>query len=330
MPSWLAEIVQSEGGRVRFDRFMEIALYDPVHGYYRVQMKGIGSAGDFSTSPTLSRCLGRAIARWIRAEANELRLRHPAVIELGSGTGELARSIASCFRPWERLRYSVVDLRKPPLGRVKSYDSVRGALEANNGVALLFSNEFVDAFPCRRFVHTESGWDEIWVELRDGRWAERAIAASPDLESTSLSADFAIGQHVEVHESYFSWLKDLCSSMRQGALLTIDYGSSAPENYRGRAKGSLRAYFQHQRLEGVEIYRRPGQQDLTADVNFDDLRRWGNVLGFGEVGYSTQRSFVEKWFPPAFKEVDPATRFLLDPLGAGNAFKVLHQRRLLK
>ena len=32
--SWLAEVVRSEGGRVSFERFMELALYHPLHGYY--------------------------------------------------------------------------------------------------------------------------------------------------------------------------------------------------------------------------------------------------------------------------------------------------------
>jgi len=33
MPSWLAEAAQAEGGKIRFDRFMELALYHPIHGY---------------------------------------------------------------------------------------------------------------------------------------------------------------------------------------------------------------------------------------------------------------------------------------------------------
>jgi hypothetical protein len=78
----------------------------------------------------------------------------------------------------------------------------------------------------------------------------------------------------------------------------------------------------------MEIYRRPGQQDLTADVNFEDLRRQGEALGFDEIGYTTQRDFVQKWYPEALKQDIPATRFVLDAEGAGTAFKVLHQRKM--
>src|SRR5258705_535598 len=104
------------------------------------------------------------------------------------------------------------------------FKSVTEALSGAGGVAILFSNELVDAFPCRRFVRTESGWDEIWIELQEGRWQERTIPAQTYPESSASSPTFAIGQSVEIHESYHSWLKELSSSLRKGTLLTIDYG----------------------------------------------------------------------------------------------------------
>jgi SAM-dependent MidA family methyltransferase len=329
MASWLADAVQGKGGRVRFDKYMELVLYDPVHGYYSAQMETVGRSGDFSTSATLDDSLGRALAHWIRAEAEALQLSHPTIIELGSGAGQLARTILRHFRPWERFRYYVVDVRTRnlPSRRIKQFNLVREALHAADGTAILFSNEFVDAFPCRRFVRTKSGWDEIWLELREGRWLERTIPGSADPDSSSLSPSFVIGQIVETHESYRFWLEELSSSLRKGALLTIDYGGSAAENYRGKLSGTLRAFFQHQRLEGMEIYRRPGRQDLTADVNFEDLRGWGRAFGFDEIEYATQRDFIHEWYPDALKRENPLTRLVLDPLGAGTAFKVLHQRK---
>jgi SAM-dependent MidA family methyltransferase len=308
---------------------MELALYDPVHGYYSVRMKTIGRSGDFSTAATLDDSLGRALANWIRAEAEALRLRHPIVIELGAGTGQLARSILKGFRPWQKPRYFVVDIqtRNPRLRRTKRFNLVQEALNAANGTAIVFSNELVDAFPCRRLVRTESGWDEIWITLQEGRWIERTMPAQVDTQSSSLSPSFAIGQVVEIHESYYSWLKALSSSLKKGSLLTIDYGGSAAETYHGKLSGTLRAFFQHQRLEEMQIYRRPGQQDLTADVNFEDLRHWGHALGFDEITFMTQREFVQRWYPGAFRRDNAATRFVLDPSGAGTAFKVLHQRK---
>jgi SAM-dependent MidA family methyltransferase len=163
--------------------------------------------------------------------------------------------------------------------------------------------------------------------LQEGRWIERTMPGQVYPESSALSPTFTIGQNVEIHESYHSWLKELSSSLQAGALLTIDYGGSGAEIYHRKPSGTLRAFFQHQRLEGMEIYRRPGQQDLTADVNFDDLRSWGHALGFDEIAFTTQRDFIQSWYPEALKRNNAATRFVMDPASAGTAFKVLHQRK---
>src|SRR5258708_38387299 len=104
MSSWLAEASRAESGKVRFDRFMELALYDPVHGYYPVQLETGRRRGDFSTSATLDDSLGRALAHWIHAEARALRLEHPTIIKLGPGPEQLAHTILRRFRPWESTR----------------------------------------------------------------------------------------------------------------------------------------------------------------------------------------------------------------------------------
>ena len=83
-------------------------------------------------------------------------------------------------------------------------------------------------------------------------------------------------------------------------------------------------------MTGLEVYRRIGQQDLTADVNFDHLRRWGEREGLTNSPLVTQADFLRSWLPPrmlASAKTEPALAFLLDPQGAGGAFKVLEQVR---
>ena len=67
----------------------------------------------------------------------------------------------------------------------------------------------------------------------------------------------------------------------------------------------------------------PGHQDLTADVNFDDLVRWGEQLGLETVSLDTQAEFLD--LDP--DTLGPEDRFLTDPDGAGGAFKVLVQAK---
>src|SRR6478736_6539991 len=109
MSSWLAEIVRSEGHGVTFERFMELALYHPVHGYY-AQIATIGRAGDFSTATTIGDSLIRSVAAWLKEETKRLSLPLTHVIELGGGTGRLASGILRSFRPWQRIHYQIVEV----------------------------------------------------------------------------------------------------------------------------------------------------------------------------------------------------------------------------
>ena len=103
-------------------------------------------------------------------------------------------------------------------------------------------------------------------------------------------------------------------------MLTIDYGAAAPELYHRRPRGSVRAYFMQQRLEGPAVYENPGRQDLTADVNFSDLQRWAQPW-VETVRQANQEDFLSP-------HADPADARALHPDGAGGAFLVLDQRCL--
>jgi SAM-dependent MidA family methyltransferase len=336
MASWLAEIAKSEGGHLRFDRFMELALFHPVHGYYTRRIRGIGKPGDFSTSTTLSPALGKAVFRWVEAEAKYLGLDPLIIIEPGVGTGALAKVILSQMRPWSRVRYFGVDLRPESViletsvskqRRFHLFDSIEAALQAANGKAIIVSNEFVDAFPCRRLVRLESGWADIYLHYANDQWRQELAPAQISFPCSALNSGFSVGQTIEAHERFREWLASLSAGLSAGAILTIDYGGQPDEIYRRRPKGTLRGYFRQQRIEGNEVLHRAGFQDLTADVNFTDLQTWGNACDLRTVNYLTQREFMAHWYPRALKEPEPATDFTMDQGGAGTAFKVLHQRK---
>jgi SAM-dependent MidA family methyltransferase len=335
MPSWLAEAVQSEGGRITFERFMELALYHPVHGYYRGHVSTIGKAGDFSTATTIGDSLVRSVASWVKAEQKELSMSVTQVIELGAGTGRLASGIFRSFMPWQRIRYQIVEISGPLRqlqerelrGRnVLWKDSVEAALEAAKGEAILISNEFVDAFPCQRFAREGQGWKEISLTLEGDLWREEYTESQDLPDSSTFAVKCAIGQRIETLQSYRKWLARLAGHFRRGAILTIDYGGSPEEIYRRRPSGTLRAYFRHQRIDGMGIYLRPGRQDLTSDVNFVDLTRWGEQFGLETVQLSTQGEFIRKWANPLSAKQKLADEYIAGESGMGEAFKVLHQR----
>lgn len=159
--------------------------------------------------------------------------------------------------------------------------------------------------------------EEVDLEAED--------AQHGDLETTAFTLwpEVREGQRIEVHQSYHRWLRKWATAWREGYQLTIDYGYVAEPPPRLALSGTLRAYFQHLRLEGEEIYRRMGRQDLTADVNFTDLERWGLGLGWMTESLQTQAEWLQGVDHRA--RPVPAPR-LGDADDAGGAFWVLEQR----
>jgi SAM-dependent MidA family methyltransferase len=336
MPSWLAEVGRSEGGCITFERFMELALYHPVHGYYTEHVSAIGRLGDFSTATTIGDSLVRSVTSWLKTEANHLSMTVPNIIELGGGTGRLAAGILKSFMPWQRVRYQIVEVsgtlrqvqeRELQRGQVQWKDSVEAALMDVKGEAILISNEFVDAFPCRRFERGTQDWKEITLVLEGDLWREECSENCALPASSTFALEYATGQRVETLESYRRWLTNMDRYLRRGTMLTIDYGGSPDEIYHRRPGGTMRAYFRHQRIEGMGMYLRPGRQDLTSDVNFVDLKQWGEQLGLETVQQVTQADFIRQWTTPRSRNQKWADQYIAKESGMGEAFKVLHQRK---
>ena len=343
----LRENIRAAGGSVPFEEFMRFALYDPEHGYYARRVRTVGREGDFSTSATLHPALGEAVAAWASRHRPDGGRWH--LIELGGGSGEMAAGVlrALGWRGRWGLRYHVVEIslalrnvQRANLGRrarrVAWYATLAEAVQAARGQALIFSNEFVDAFPCARWTFDpDAGWREVVVVWDDeaGGPKERAGEPIPAARRalTSVATMGAVpGQRVEVFGAYRDWQRAQLARWERGRLLTIDYGGRLPTLYRRRPDGTLRAYCRQRRFTGSECYARIGQQDLTADVNFTDLDRWGGDLGLLTTGYGTQADFLRRWLPPGRMRAagrDSRLAYLLDPNGAGGAFKFLEQTR---
>ena len=342
--AYLRSLVAAEGGSISVERFMQEALYHPRFGYYARRVGTVGRTGDFSTSATLHPALGQAIAAWALAHRAEVTRRGRwHLVELGGGTGELAAGVLKSLGWRGRLgvSYHLVETSEPlraqqqarlhATGQVTWHPEVRSALAAAEGRALVFSNEFVDAFPCVQLVYNgaASTWREVrvaWPEAANhpaettGGWEGALPAAARQIPQKE-------GQRVEVHRTYHDWLKSWVPDWRAGRWLTIDYGDQLPTLYHRQPHGTLRAYCRHQRLTGPEVYQRFGQQDLTADVNFTDLEEWGKGVGLETAGFQSQVEFLRRWLPgKALRDQsDACLAFLLDPEGAGGAFKVLEQ-----
>ena len=284
----LQAALDENGGTIPFDVFMGIALHHPQDGYYTRNVRTIGSRGDFTTVPQLTPALGEAIGQWLHAEANQRGWKRFSVIECGPGSGALASAVMKSFG-WlgrRKVDLHLVETSEPLRAEQQKHVSgtwhstVEEALTACQGSALVYHNEFFDAFPCRVFRKENDGWTELHLKVIDGKLQEIFLAPTRPLPaSTVFAREWTSGQRVEVFELVREWMRGMAASWKSGAMLVVDYGGKTDEIYNRRPVGTLRAYRGQQRLTGEEVYEMPGRQDITANLNFDDLAIWAREFG---------------------------------------------------
>lgn len=316
--------------QVRFDTFMQYALFDLERGYYAKNIHHVGRDGDFSTTASLSNILAFAIADQIRQQPET------DIIEIGAGSGQLMHALQSCLKKDQRrYRFHIVESSAPLQQRQRErlgkrslfgfkksvthwHNDIHCALKDCRQRAFIFSNELVDAFPVRCFRRVDDQFEELF--LSQGKELFLPVETVPD----STSFDIPHNQYFEVHASYHAWLQSWIPDWQSGTILTIDYGDIAETLYHKKPRGSLRAYWKHNLITGMAIYQNIGNQDITADVNFTDLIRWGKELGLkAGKALMTQAEFLA----PYVSEDDPKSQFLTSEAGAGTAFKVLVQEK---
>ncbi|HEY5893254.1 MAG TPA: SAM-dependent methyltransferase [Chthoniobacterales bacterium] len=342
----LRNLIEAAGGWLSFERFMDAALYGAETGYYTRNIREIGRRGDFTTSAEAGSLLAEAVGAWAdkqrkRIQRNGERRWH--LIEIGGGNGAIAHKILES-RSWLArltLQYhiveispSLIEIQRRRLGRYKIewHTSIETAIEAAEGHAIIFSNEVVDAFPCVRLEWRNNAWHEIGLVWENNRPVEQLRPLSPeriaalDSSATKITVPEGKTQRIEAHPAWRDQLQTIFRELEAGILLTIDYGDNFPAVYYRQPAGTLRGYYHHVKIDGSELYTHAGHQDLTADVNFTDIRNWGMQIGFVEESFDTQRDFILHWT----RNIDTthtANARLLDPIGAGVAFKVLAQSK---
>ncbi len=347
-----------------YARFMELALYHPVHGYYMRHSEPdgtgrtgprIGWSGDFYTSSDVHPALGWALAK--QTEQVDALLGHPpcfTILEMGPGKGWLARDIlATCAREspslLPRLRYILID-RSPAhravqrdtladwldvTGRVAWVDRLE-ALPAESVVGLVLSNELIDAFPVHRVAMTAGNLRERYVTVTDGRLGElegslSTMALTDYFDRLGLT--LSEGAVAEVNLHALDWIAGVASRLKHGLVITIDYGHTAADLYGAdRRQGTLRGYARHSVSD--QVLSAVGEQDLTSHVDFTSLARSGTAAGLSVAGFTNQMSLLMSLgidrYCAALPEDSPeilAIAHLLRPHGMGTTFKALFQHK---
>jgi len=343
-------------GPISFAEFMRECLYHPVHGYY--SRTNARRFGDYYTSVDVHPIFGRLLARQFAEMWNVLGSpRRFVVVESAAGVGRLAGHILDfCARElsefYAALEYVAVErsaARRPEhAAHMETHAAAGHATSAaeipeNIAAGCVFSNELLDALPVHRVIMEYGALQEVFVAYENGRFVEQPGKPSmPALQEYFVQQGITLaeGQQAEVCFEACDWIECAGRAMQRGFVLTVDYGHEARILYNEHHnRGTLLAYRDHTVTEN--ILDAPGEQDLTAHVNFTAVDLWGCRAGLARTGLVTQSQFLvalgrgnefADLYEPGQTELEKLRarlllKNLIHPEGLGEKFQVLIQHK---
>jgi SAM-dependent MidA family methyltransferase len=309
----LDEIIRAEirdAGPMRFERFMEMALYHPGFGYYAKTggPSPIGRSGDFFTSVSVGPLFGALLARQFFQMWQMMEKSNPFwIIEQGAHDGQLACDILEWCRAetpdfFTAIRYAIVQSSGAASMHQKcASEAVRitwfenlAALAREHPVGVFFSNELVDAFPVRSVICRSGRWLEQHVDLEAEKlcWIDRPMEDAELVEAiAALSLPPIEGYMTEINLRARHWIAEVGVALKRGYVLTIDYGHPASIYYAPhRSCGTLTAFVKHHAVD--DVLAEPGMRDITAHVDFTALARAGEKAALSQLGFVDQQRFL--------------------------------------
>jgi SAM-dependent MidA family methyltransferase len=356
---------------------MEICLYDPSHGYYSRNAEQFGKAGDFYTSSDVHAVFGRLLARQFEEMWQALdRPSQIEILEFGPGRGLFACDVLDWSKKkfpdfFTALTYTLQE--SSPALRARIHDNLREYIKSGkvkvpeelpnlarlfsaaegwkddqapqgrpisacrslvpHNPLIVFANEFFDALP----VEILGTAGKLHVALENKRLQETWLAPLPEelefLDCYGVHPE--AGERIEVPMIGQHWVQEISQAIPRGFLLIVDYGYARNEQLAGRHRGTLMAYRQH--AASSDPYQAPGEQDLTAHVNFTALAAGCEQAGMQCEKLSTQSQFLmgigesnqfadvfeDCCFPQERAKVALQLKHLITPEGMGENFRVL-------
>jgi SAM-dependent MidA family methyltransferase len=360
-----------ERGPIAFSRYMELCLYDPELGYYSRDVEKFGKSGDFYTSSDVHAVFGRLLARqfdemWRALDEPE----QIELVELGPGRGLFAQDVLDWSEKkfpdfYRALQYTLVEA-SPSLWQKLETDfrdriaagkaclaSPRESLHQREGHGfkrsdtagkleralapevpiIVFANEFFDALPVE--ILSEKG--SLRVATRDGRFVEEWVPPSP--EELEFLDRYGVhpenGMRTEAPLLAQQAMTQVAANIERGFLIAIDYGYTREQQLAGRHIDTVMTYRQH--ASSPNPYEAPGEQDITAHVNFSALAAAAKHKGTQVHKLLTQSQFLmgigeTTQFADAFEDcrlpqerakVAMQLKHLVTPEGMGETFQVM-------
>ena len=290
----IAAMIASDGP-ISVERYMELALGHPDHGYY-MRRDPFGAQGDFTTAPEISQMYGELLGLWAAEVWTSMGRPNPVrLIELGPGRGTLMSDALRAARvvPDFCAALDVTLIETSPALADIQYEMLltsgasiawRAALsEAPEGPAIILGNEFLDALPVRQFVRRGGQWHERTVRL-DG-FGRLAFGLAGDPEPY-INVEADEGATLEVNAVGHRFVFELAARLvkQGGAALFVDYGHGATG-----FGDTLQAVRAHRMADPLVD---PGEADITAHVDFAAMARGARAAGASVYGPIDQGDFL--------------------------------------
>ena len=299
-PLWdvLRDEIQKQGP-LTIERYMEIVLHHPEHGYYRCG-NPLGSAGDFGTAPEVSQFFGEMLGVWCVSVWRQLGKPDCfALLELGPGQGAMLRDVFSFTSNFPDFQKAL------RLYLLESSATLRGVQQEKLGVyaptyiesleqlpalpTIVLANEFFDTVPMRQFIKTERAWRERLVGIENDKLVftegEETEVSGPNPYG-QIAGDREAGWIYETSPQSLALMRQLAAHITKhgGAAAIVDYGYAAPEG-----KNTLDAWSRH---SFTDVLAAPGKVDVTADVDFGALRHCAEQQQARVIGIFNQGDFL--------------------------------------
>lgn len=299
--------IEAKDGWISFERFMEMALYEPGLGYYSAGAAKFGSRGDFVTAPEVSSLFSRCVATQCAEVLT--RLGGGDILELGAGSGIMAADILSELETLGaspgtyRILEVSADLRQRQLAtlearaarhvkRVEWLDTWPGKFRG-----LVLANEVLDALPVQRFRVRGGEINALGVTWQLGRldWSEvrapRELTRHVRAIEETLGTQLPDGYTSEINLRLQPWLDGLAAALSAGVMLLMDYGLPRKQYYRPeRHDGTLLCHFRHR--YHADPFSHVGLQDIGTWVDFTAVAEAAVQARLAVAGFATQAHFL--------------------------------------
>ncbi|MFO7699087.1 MAG: SAM-dependent methyltransferase [Acidimicrobiia bacterium] len=278
-------------GPLPFDRYMDMCLYDPDDGFFGSGRGAPGKDADFLTSPETSALFGMLVGLWALDTAHSLGT---PLIEVGAGSGALLAEFTDMWLGDGPLY--AVERSAPARANLSSRFPAIGVLESLDGLpatdaAVIVANEVLDNMPAALAVMAGNGWIELGVD-RDGDGLILVeMPARPEVVAwcTSVYPDASPGQTVSAQVTATRWIEEVLGSFPRVSMCLIDYAEPSAVLAERAMHQIVRAYRKHRPSD--EWLSRPGETDLTVDVNVDGVAMAVAAAG-GTLKVLSQRNFL--------------------------------------